>query len=313
MRLLVLILLLPAHGIISSPISSSNPEGQDHIKKSTDKIQIIQPTRTRRSITALLAAEVLFLEGILAAQNSKKALQVKARKVARPVNNYIHPTLSGKHAYPLLVKQDIPLPIPTTIQTTTTRPVSQLDPFVMLTAPDLSRNTNRKHETFQTYSDDIFPELNQTPTKPGSKREAKQIQNYFNKYGEFELYNPLIFGQYAEAENSLISTSFKPSSNKHEDLAERIPRKIIQKYGAFDLYEPSVVIRQNSVKGKRNSRVRKNYFKKKAKAKKKAAVTPFTFFHSDQVRAVHGNDPIDLEQVWGKVRRRSKSVKSSVD
>jgi len=170
-----------------------------------------------------------------------------------------------------------------------------------------------KHETFQTYSDDIFPELNQTTTKSGSKREAKQIENYFNKYGEFELYNPLIFGQYAEAENLLISTSFTPSSNSHKDLAERTPRKIIQKYGAFDLYEPSVVIKQNSVKGKRNSRVRKNYFKKKAIARKKEAATPFTFFHSDQVRAVHGNDPIDLEQVWGKVRRRSKSVKSSVD
>merc|ERR1712128_208595 len=123
-------------------MSSSNPGVQDDMQAPTERIQIGEPTRTRRSITALLAAEVLFLEGILAAQNSKKVSKVKARKVARPVNNYIHPTVSGKyaypqdipvpitvkHTYPQLVKQDIPLPIPITIQTKTTRPVSQLDP-----------------------------------------------------------------------------------------------------------------------------------------------------------------------------------------
>merc|ERR1712128_170226 len=102
-------------------MSSSNPGVQDDMQAPTERIQIGEPTRTRRSITALLAAEVLFLEGILAAQNSKKVLKVKTRKVKRPLNNFIHPTVGGKHLYAQLVKQDIP--IPTTRQTATTRPV----------------------------------------------------------------------------------------------------------------------------------------------------------------------------------------------
>jgi len=304
MRLLVLILLMPALGIFSFPMSSSNPEGQNHMQAPTERIQITEPTRTRRSITALLAAEVLFLEGILAAQNSKKVSKVKAQKVARPVNNYIHPTVSGKHAYPQLVKQDIPVPIPTTLKTTSTRPVSQLDPFVMLTAPDLSRNNTKKTKTFQTYTDKIFPDLIQTPTKPGSKREAKQIKEYLNKYGVFELYNPIIFGHNSEATDLVVSTSFTPSST-NQDSAERKSRKIIQKYGAFEIYNPSFVIRNNEVKGKRNYMVRKNHFKKKAMATNNVGSIPLAYFHSDQVRGVHGNDPIDLEQDWSKVRRRS--------
>jgi len=278
-------------------MSSSNPEVRDGVQAPTERIQIREPTRTRRSITALLAAEVLFLEGILAAQNSRKVSKVKARKVSRPVNNFIHPTVSGKHAYPQFVNEGVPKPIsiPTTTQKTTTRPVSQLDPFIMLTAPDLSRNTNKQHETYQTYDDDIFPELVQTPTKPGGKREAKQLQKYSYKYGEFDLYNPIIIAHNTEASNLVVSTAFTPSST-NQDSVQRRPRKITQKYGAYEIYEPSFVIRQNGVKGRRNSRVRKNHFKEKAIAKHKSGSIPFTYFHSDQVRAVHGNDLIDLEQ-----------------
>jgi len=317
MRLLVLILLIPAHGILSFPMSSNSPEVQDHIEAPAERIQITEPTRTRRSITALLAAEVLFLEGILAAQNSKKMSKVKARKVARPVNNFIPPTVGGKHTYPHtyphLVKQELPVPIPisipTTIKTTlSTRPVSQLDPFVMLTAPDLSRNTNNKHKTIQqAYTDDFFPELIQAPTKPSIKREAKQIRKYFNKYGEYELYNPTIFDREIEAKDVVVSTAFTPFPTNKKS-AERKPRKITQKYGAFDLYEPSFVIKQYKVKEKQNFIVRKNHFKKKATAKSKSGSIPFTYFHFDQVRAVHGNNPINLEQEWRKVRRRSQSV-----
>merc|ERR1712106_68805 len=125
--------------------------------------------------------------------------------------------------------------------------------------------------------------------------------------GEYELYNPTIFDSDIEAKNFVVSAAFTPLST-NRDSAVRKPRKITQKYGAFDLYEPSFVIRQYKVKEKQNFIVRKNHFKKKATAKSKSGSIPFTYFHSDQVRAVHGNNPINLEQEWSKVRRRSKSV-----
>merc|ERR1712071_279101 len=89
--------------INSFPLSSTSPEIKDAIYQLEEKVQIVEQARTKRSITALLAAEVIFLEGILAAQNSKKA---KARKVVRPVTNHIYTTVGGKHspAYQSTVK-----------------------------------------------------------------------------------------------------------------------------------------------------------------------------------------------------------------
>merc|ERR1711892_242393 len=125
----------------------------------------------------------------------------------------------------------------------------------------------------QTYTDDFFPEIIQAPTKPSSKREAKHVRKYLNKYGEFELYNPNIFDSDIEAKNFVVSTAFTPLSD-NRDSAVRKPRKITQKYGAFDLYEPSFVIRQYNVKEKQNFKARKNHFKKKAKAKSKSVPSP---------------------------------------
>ena len=130
--------------INSTPMSSNSPE-LDHARSQiAGKIPINEPIRSKRSLTAL-AAEVIFLEGILTAQNSQKGgAKVKARKLARPVTNHIHTAVHGKHnsnihtpAYPPAVKQDIIRP--TTMQTTTTRSISWLHPFVMLTAQNLSR------------------------------------------------------------------------------------------------------------------------------------------------------------------------------
>eukprot|EP00091_Calanus_sinicus_P001812 TRINITY_DN11845_c0_g1_i1.p1 TRINITY_DN11845_c0_g1~~TRINITY_DN11845_c0_g1_i1.p1 ORF type:complete len:116 (+),score=23.88 TRINITY_DN11845_c0_g1_i1:97-444(+) len=58
--------------INSTPLSSTSPELDQARFDLMGKIPNIQTVRSKRSITALLAAEVIFLEGILAAQNSKK-------------------------------------------------------------------------------------------------------------------------------------------------------------------------------------------------------------------------------------------------
>merc|ERR1712173_534548 len=110
----------------SAPMSSTSPEGEAWVRELRESVKLAEPVRTRRSITAFLAAEVLFLEGILAAQNDKK--NVKKVKGRRPVNNnHIHPTVGNKHSFPPPVRQDITRP--TTLKTTTTIPISQLDPF----------------------------------------------------------------------------------------------------------------------------------------------------------------------------------------
>jgi len=286
----------------SAPMSSTSPEGEAWVRELRESVKLAEPVRTRRSITAFLAAEVLFLEGILAAQNSKKSVtKVKARKVARPVSNQIHPTVGVKHTYPPPVRQDIPSIPTTTVQTTTSKPISQLDPFIMLTAPDLSRTHDNTNHALQAYTDEIFTELIQTPSsQDGSKREVKPAQKYQrDKYGEFELYNPIIFAHSAEAEEFVTSTALTPSSTSH-DSSERKPRKIIQKYGAFELYEPSFIIRPS--KGKRHSSLRKGSTKENSSVHKKPASLPSTFFTREQVRAVHKTED------WRKVKRRRSKM-----
>merc|ERR1712060_269378 len=127
--------------------------------------------------------------------------------------------------------------------------------------------------------------------------------------GEFELYNPIIFAHSAEAEEFVTSTALTPSSTSH-DSSERKPRKIIQKYGAFELYEPSFVIRPSKAKskGKRHSSLRKGSTKENSSVHKKLASLPSTFFTREQVRAVHKTED------WRKVkRRRSKMTHISTE
>jgi len=234
----------------SFPLSSNSPELEENILQLVEKVQLVEQARSRRSITALLAAEVLFLEGILAAQNHKKtSKKLKARRVVRPVNNHIHTAISGKHtqAYTTPVKQ-----ILTT--TTTPHPISQLDPFTMLAAPDLSRPTDivtrtgkslltatvpvtfadTKQKAFRTNTDITSHKPIRLSSKP--YREAP-------RYGEFELYEvpqPVNLNHQAtlEEQEEVLELT-KPTFRK--TISVRKPRKRTLRYGAFELYEPSPV------------------------------------------------------------------------
>ena len=155
------------------------------------------------------------------------------------MRNHIHQSVSGKYRYPPEVKQNIPLPIPTTVQTTTAHPEPQLDPFTMLTAPDLSISPKQTDKPYQAKADQIFYELITTKTQAGSKREAKQFNFKSSKYGEYELYNPTI----VERGREQIVKNITPLAQRNA-LFERKVRKRTPKYGAFELYQPTFVIQQ---------------------------------------------------------------------
>lgn len=271
--------------VTSLPMSSISPEEESLLKELTEAIQLPEPVRTRRSITAFLAAEVLFLEGILAAQNSKKNT-VKNVNGRRPVNNHIHPSSGSKHTYPPPVRQDIRPPTTSPTTSTTTLPISQLDPFIMLAAPDLSR----PKKGLQSYTDDIFTETLVTSETQDTKREVP-LAFQQSKYGEYELYNPVIFAQSSDSEELSTSTALAPSSTINNSAARR-PRKIVQKYGAFELYQPSYILRQSKVKskGKRDSTV-------SVIVTARPESLSSTFFTRDEGVPVPGQD-------WRKVRRR---------
>lgn len=126
--------------------------------------------RSRRSLTALLAAEVIFLERILALQHAKTAESSgrgrKPRKIAspRPGPSHAHSntidtrTKSKPQHKPAQVtaapvqvfRFGPPGPAPPARAPASVPSVSSLDPFVMLQAPDLSQNSYGEYEIYQT-------------------------------------------------------------------------------------------------------------------------------------------------------------------
>lgn len=127
--------------------------------------------RSRRSLTALLAAEVFFLERILAAQQAKttepggRGGGRKPRKIAspRPSPSHAHfNTIETRpkskpaqaSAPPVQVFRFGP-PAPAPISRAPASSVSSLDPFVMLKAPDLSQNSYGEYEVYQTQTRNV--------------------------------------------------------------------------------------------------------------------------------------------------------------
>ena len=161
-------------------------------------------SRSRRSLTALLAAEVLFLEGLLRAQQSSR----KPRKISsRPlkVNSAVDPRhkvrpVPKATAAPVQIfkfgppSSSVPsVPVPSS--------VSSLDPFTMLKAPDLSSKSSPNVEYEVVY------QINQEQPAPF------QIQHQ----------------QYSSEPGELLVTS--------ESLTHRKPKKRTLHYGAFELYQ----------------------------------------------------------------------------
>jgi len=163
--------------------------------------------RSKRSLTAFLAAEVLFLEGLLAAQNSRRP-----RKLARPV---LRNTIESNRVKKQVKKtQFVPPPPPShppqlihfrgqhqarpPVSTTTLKP--RLDPFIMLSAPDLSKNNYGEYELYQTLHSpspsggepgepDVVTQPNTTFHSTPASFSARKPRKRTLHYGAFELYH----------------------------------------------------------------------------------------------------------------------------
>ena len=172
--------------------------------------------RSKRSLTALLAAEVLFLERILAAQQQKQNSR-KPRKIVRPAsvinNNKIEavtvprvktknkPTLPSITAPPVQIFKFGPPPPQATgtkFKSLPSLSVSSLDPFTMMKAPDLSKNSYGEYELYQTlkpasssYSSSLSSSFQFEPeivTEIQESQSARQPKKRKLHYGAFELY-----------------------------------------------------------------------------------------------------------------------------
>lgn len=164
----------------------------------------------RTFVTAILAAEVAYLEGLLRKQNTKNENKKKQKsKPRKPVNNHIHG--------PKKVRPHHPHPTPAyKVPTTTTEYVSKLDPFYMITAPDLSVKsesykapeapaveaykapvkvvvtevapTTAPLPTYGAYQEYKVPAAPVITSKPSAKPTYQPSTTL--KYGDFVLYQP---------------------------------------------------------------------------------------------------------------------------
>jgi len=134
-------------------------------------------------VTAILAAEVAYLESLLSKQNQKKKQKPKHPK---SVNNHIH--------RPKKVRQHSPKPTPAPKKpaTTATEYVSKPDPFYMIRAPDLSHKAApvTKVAPIPTYG--AYQQYKAAPSVPPKTTEktTEKPSTSTLKYGDFELYQP---------------------------------------------------------------------------------------------------------------------------
>jgi len=229
--LLWTIVAVAASTVVRKPIKRSSDIDAKHSLTVSGFDKILK-SRSRRSLTALLAAEVLFLERILAAQNQKNSR--KPRKISRQppnvnLNNNInidqriktkHPVLSS----PINFKFSSPVPVSTPVQVPVSSPaptlsnivkisqtkpgVSSLDPFVMLKAPDLSKNNYGEYELYQTlYLPGSPPSSSSSSSSSSSALTTKNLQK-----------------------KEIVT--FPP-----ETISFRQPKKRKLHYGAYELYQ----------------------------------------------------------------------------
>jgi len=159
-----------------------------------------KPSR-RTFVTAILAAEVAYLESLLSKQNQKKKQKPKHPK---GVSNHIH---RPKKVRPRPQK---PAPAHEKPPSTTTEYVSKLDPFYMITAPDLSVKS-------ESYKSSPAAEYSAPAPPPPPVTEVAPLPTY-GAYQEYKVVP-------SAAPQSTEKTTEKPSTTT-------------LKYGDFELYQP---------------------------------------------------------------------------
>lgn len=140
-----------------------------------------KPSR-RTFVTAILAAEVAYLESLLSKQNQKKKQKPKHPK---PVNNnHIH--------RPKKVRPHTPIPAHKKPASTAIKYVSKPDPFYMIRAPDLSYKAAPVTEVAPLPTYGAYQQYKAAPSVPPKTTEKPTYKPSTStlKYGDFELYQP---------------------------------------------------------------------------------------------------------------------------
>ena len=187
--LLVKLTSCDSNARIQSTLTAPDPPRHFSSHPAHDK-----PSR-RTFVTAILAAEVAYLESLLSKQNQKKKQKPKHLKSVS--NNHIH--------RPKKVRAQAPKPTPAYNKpvATTTKYVAKLDPFYMITAPDLSvKSESHKpapvtelaplptYGAYQEYKATPSVPPKTTTVKPSTTTTYKPATTTTLKYGDFELYQP---------------------------------------------------------------------------------------------------------------------------
>ena len=215
------------------PLDDARTGVREHDTQMTHDVTVTagqEVKRSRRSLTALLAAEVLFLERILAAQQAKttepggRAAGRKPRKIAAPRPHAHFNTLDtrtkSKPPRPQAQVSPPPVqvfrfgpPVPAPISRAPASTAS-LDPFVMLKAPDLSQNSYGEYEVYQTPTRNI-------PAPLASVTSSRGQVSHLVAEPEIEIIT---------APPVLVSDTFSVGQPE-----TRQKRKL--HYGAFELYQ----------------------------------------------------------------------------
>lgn len=232
-----------------------------------------QPPAERRTLlTVFLAAEVAYLEGILASSLLDKA-QKEERKKKRQAQR-----ITEAHQHPAHPRQ----PYAQAVAPVTEKYVSQLDPFFMLDAPDLSAGgpsqgyevgPNQRIEV-EEEAESGYQLIHQAPLQPTYAPPSPQPT-----YGAFPLYSgPAEAPQIVTA--SPTTTTLPPVLLEDNNHPTPAPRKRLVRghsrgnWGDFELYHPGGYLptpprKQRELSKKEKTKTKKEFLAAPARTEQK--------------------------------------------
>lgn len=257
----------PVHRLTRSrgPVSPRPSRAFRQPPTATGQSSQAQPPAERRTLlTVFLAAEVAYLEGILASSLLDKA-QKEERKKKRQAQR-----ITEAHQHPAHPRQ----PYAQAVAAVTEKYVSQLDPFFMLDAPDLSAGgpsqgyevgPNQRIEV-EEEAESGYQLIHQAPLEPTYAPPSPQPT-----YGAFPLYSgPAEAPQIVTA--SPRTTTLPPVLLEDFNHPTPAPRKRLVRghsrgnWGDFELYHPGGYLptpprKQRELSKKEKTKVAKKEFK----------------------------------------------------
>jgi len=265
----------PVHRLTRSrgPVSPRPSRAFRQPPTATGQSSQAQPPAERRTLlTVFLAAEVAYLEGILASSLLDKA-QKEERKKKRQAQR-----ITEAHQHPAHPRQ----PYAQAVAPVTEKYVSQLDPFFMLDAPDLSAGgpsqgyevgPNQRIEV-EEEAESGYQLIHQAPLQPTYAPPSPQPT-----YGAFPLYSgPAEAPQIVTA--SPTTTTLPPVLLEDNNHPTPAPRKRLVRghsrgnWGDFELYHPGGYLptpprKQRELSKKEKTKTKKEFLAAPARTEQK--------------------------------------------